>query len=154
MIDKTAVLDAEKMLFNSILSRDILREHKYDIQQIIKVYTEDDEIKNIMQVFNLTATDFEIIYNHILESLEFNDLIFTAGEPCLFATALLLDLSSVTAIANKISFSSKTSKDRHKYLLESAIFSARAFFLEHAVKQNIASVQHFCRNGIYEKLRK
>ena len=45
------------------------------------------------------------------------------------------------------------SKDRHDYLVEAANFSAHAFFNEQAVRQNIVSVQYFCRNGIVQNLR-
>ena len=54
MINAAAILEAEKDLYNSVLNRDFSRDIKADIQQIIKVYVQDEEIKNIMQVYGLT----------------------------------------------------------------------------------------------------
>ena len=76
MIEKTAVLTAETTLFNSVLSGNLLRKSEDDISEIIKVYIQDAEVKNLMNVFNLTAGDFEIIYYHVFESLFFRDLLF------------------------------------------------------------------------------
>lgn len=154
MINNNAVLDAEKDLFNSVLSQNMQKKYDSEIKEIIKVYANDDEIKNIMNVFELTADDFEIIYNHLLNSLDFYDLIYVQEIPCLFATAVILDLQCVIALANRIYHNAKINENRHQILLESADFSAHAFFLEHAVRQNIASVRHFCRNGICCRLRK
>ena len=153
MIEKTAVLAAETTLFNSVLSGNLLRKSEDDISEIIKVYIQDAEVKNLMNVFNLNAGDFEIIYYHVFESLFFRDLLFVEDKPCLFATALILNLSSVVAIANRVYYNTKTSKDRHDCLVEAANFSAHAFFNEHAIRQNIVSVQYFCRNGIVQNLR-
>ena len=66
MIEKTAVLAAETTLFNSVLSGNLLRKSEDDISEIIKVYIQDAEVKNLMNVFNLTAGDFEIIYYHVV----------------------------------------------------------------------------------------
>ena len=154
MINRAAVLKAEKILFNSVLSSNLVRNPEHDIQEIIKVYIEDAEVINIMQNFNLTANDFAIIYYHIFDSLEFRELLFVEDSPCLFATGLITDLQSMIIIGNRTFNKNQTTFDNHQCLLESADFAASRFFQEHAVKQNIVSVQHFCRNGINAKLRK
>ena len=148
MINAAVILEAEKDLYNSVLNRDFSRDIKADIQQITSVYVLDEEIKNIMQVYGLTENDFQIIYYHIFDSYEFHELLFVRDEPCLFATALLLDLNGIIAIANRI----KT--DKNKRLTETVNSISQIFFHEHAVKQHIVSVQHFCRNGICDKLKK
>ena len=66
MINKIAVLNAEKALFNLILSRNLSLQYDAEVKKIINVYVQDDEIRNIMNVFEMTAEDFEIIYNHLL----------------------------------------------------------------------------------------
>ena len=153
MINRNAVLEAEKNLFNSFLSGDLLKKYDSDIQQIIKVYSADAEIKNIMQVFKLTAADFKIIYNHLLNSYEFDNLIFLGEVPCLLATAILLDIQSVLAMANRIAYSSQIEKRREFHLIEHADFVARFFFNKYAVMQKIVSIQYFCRDGICCRLR-
>ena len=62
MINAAVILEAEKDLYNSVLNRDFSRDIKADIQQITSVYVQDEEIKNIMQVYGLTENDFQIIY--------------------------------------------------------------------------------------------
>ena len=153
MINKIAILDAEKILFNSILSRNVFLKYDTEIKKIINVYVQDDEIRNIMNVFDMKAEDFEIIYAHLLNSLEFSDLIYAVETPCLFATAVLLNLQSIIAIANRINYSFLKDKNRRENLIENTDLSANLFFKEQAVKQNIASIQHFCRNGIFCCLR-
>ena len=150
---------------------------------IVEIYVQDEEIKNIMQVYDLTENDFQVIYYHLFDSYEFHELLFVENEyqsakhllfvkpptgqtnapaeqngvgqplfvenePCLFATALLLDLNSIIAIANRVK------SDKSKNLLEAISVVGQTFFYEHAVQQNIVSVQHFCRNGICDKLKK
>ena len=154
MINKIAVLNAEKALFNLILSRNLSLQYDAEVKKIINVYVQDDEIRNIMNVFEMTAEDFEIIYNHLLNSLEFFDLIYTDEIPCLFATAVLLNMQSVIAIANRMHYCDKTAPNRHENLIENANLSANLFFKEQSVRQNIASIHHFCRNGIFDNLRK
>ncbi|MBR1967338.1 MAG: hypothetical protein IKA22_12095 [Lentisphaeria bacterium] len=149
MIDRIPVLNAEKILFNSVLSGNLFCKPEENIQAIIGTYIKDNEIKNIMQVFNLTKTDFENIYYHIFSSFDFYNLIYLKNIPCLFATALILDYNSINTIAGRVNFVA-----RKKYLLENAHLSAVAFFKTEAVKQNIVSVEYFCRNGVYDKLRK
>ena len=147
MINAAVIFEAEKDLYNSVLNRDFSRYIKADIQQITSVYVQDEEIKNIMQVYGLTENDFQIIYYQIFDSYEFHELLFVRDEPCLFATALLLDLNSIIAIANRIKI------DKNKRLTETLNSIGQTFFYKHAVKQHIVSVQHFCRNGICDKLR-
>ncbi len=154
MINKIAILNAEKTLFNSILSRNSSQQYDTEIKKIINTYTKDDEIRNIMDVFKITEEDFNVIYTYILNSFEFSDLIYTDETPCLFATAVLLDMQSVIAIANRIRYCTKTDKNRHDILIENADLTANLFFKEQAVRQNIVSVQYFCRNGIFCSLRK
>lgn len=146
MINAAIILEAEKDLFNSVLNRDFSHNIKTDIQKIIEVYIQDEEVKNIMQVFNLSEKDFQIIYYYLFNSYEFCELFFVRYEPCLFATALFLDLNSMIAIGNRI----KTDKNLH----EAVNIIGQTFFYEHAIKQHIVSVQHFCRNGIFDKLKK
>lgn len=154
MINKTAVLQAEKILFNSILSQNILKKYDNEVKKIIEVYTNDDEIKNLIDIFNLTTDDFENIYIHLLNSFEFCNLIYVQDTPCLFATALMLNIPSIISMANRIYYNLQKNNNRHEILIESADLTARIFFHEQSIQQNIASIQHFCRNGIYCNLRK
>ena len=148
MINAAVILNAEKDLYNSVLNRDFSRDIKTDIQKIVEIYVQDEEIKNIMQVYDLTKNDFQVIYYHLFASYEFHELLFVGDEPCLFATALLLDLNSIIAIANRVK------ADKSKNLLEAISVVGQTFFYEHTVKQQVVSVQHFCRNGICDKLKK
>ena len=61
MINAAVILEAEKDLYNSVLNRDFSQDIKADIQQITSVYVQDEEIKNIMQVYGLTENDFQVI---------------------------------------------------------------------------------------------
>ena len=59
MINAAVILNAEKDLYNSVLNRDFSRDIKTDIQKIVEIYMQDEEIKNIMQVYDLTENDFQ-----------------------------------------------------------------------------------------------
>ena len=61
MINAAVILNAEKDLYNSVLNRDFSRDIKTDIQKIVEIYVQDEEIKNIMQVYDLTENDFQVI---------------------------------------------------------------------------------------------
>ena len=148
MINAAVILNAEKDLYNSVLNRDFSQDIKTDIQKIVEIYVQDEEIKNIMQVYDLTENDFQVIYYHLFDSYEFHELLFVEDEPCLWATALLLDLNSIIAIANRVK------SDKNKNLIEAISVVGQSFFYEHAIQQHIVSVSHFCCNGICDKLKK
>ena len=61
MINAAVILNAEKDLYNSVLNRNFSRDIKTDIQKIVEIYVQDEEIKNIMQVYDLTENDFQVI---------------------------------------------------------------------------------------------
>ena len=61
MINAAVILNAEKDLYNSVLNRDFSRDIKTDIQKIVEIYVQDEEIKNIMLVYDLTENDFQVI---------------------------------------------------------------------------------------------
>jgi hypothetical protein len=153
MINKTAVIDAEKNLFNSMLSGKIFEKNESEISRIIETYANDDEIKNIMEVFELTFDDFKIIYKYLLHSSEISGLIFLDEVPCLMATAVMLDIDSLLSMANRIYCSLPIKQDRYEVLIDSAYTAAHIFFMKHAVMQNVVSIQYFCRNGICRNLR-
>ena len=80
MINAAVILNAEKDLYNSVLNRDFSRDIKTDIQKIVEIYVQDEEIKNIMQVYDLTENDFQVIYYHLFNSYEFHELLFVENE--------------------------------------------------------------------------
>ena len=80
MINAAVILNAEKDLYNSVLNRDFSRDIKTDIQKIVEIYVQDEEIKNIMQVYDLTENDFQVIYYHLFASYEFHGLLFVENE--------------------------------------------------------------------------